>query len=111
MKAVYHNLDDVLPLCHCTYAYNESGQAARLWTIGARRSARARPAIMRKYVPTSPQARFLPMGPTMLYLTTSLTIRICSAVRGCSYIKVFIAGKIKVGVVGASARIRDVYHF
>lgn len=43
--------------------------------------------------PMSPQARVLPMGPTTLYPTTSRAMRICSAVRGCSYISVFMAGK------------------
>ena len=38
----------------------------------------------------------------------SLTIRKCSAVSGCSYMKVFMAGKIYVGVVGDRARMRDV---
>jgi len=40
---------------------------------------------------------------------TSRMIRRCSAVSGCSYMKVFIAGKTYVGVVGVNALSRDVY--
>ena len=65
--------------------------------------------IKRLPLPTSPQANALPIGPTTLYLTTSRTIRRCSTVSGCSYMKVFIAGKMYVGVVGVNALSRDVY--
>ena len=61
-----------------------------------------------KYAPTSPHASVFPIGPTTLYPITSRTIRICSAVNGCSYINVFIAGNTYVGVVGANARSTDV---
>lgn len=50
----------------------------------------------------------MPIGPTTVYFTTSRTTRRCSAVSGCSYMSVFIAGNTYVGVVGASARSRDV---
>jgi len=58
--------------------------------------------------PTSPQARFFAMGPITLYPTTSLTVRRCSVVSGCSYIIVFIAGNMYVGVWGDNARSREV---
>lgn len=58
--------------------------------------------------PTSPHASVFPIGPTTLYPITSRTTRTCSAVSGCSYISVFIAGNTYVGVERANARSTDV---
>lgn len=41
-------------------------------------------------------------------MTSSIILR-CSLVKGCSYMSVFIAGKMYVGVDGARARKSDVY--
>ena len=49
------------------------------------------------------------MGPTIWYPITSLTIRRCSAVRGCSCISVFVTGKTNVGVLEDNAHNKDVY--
>lgn len=50
------------------------------------------------------------MGPTTVYRSVSRTTRTCSAVSGCSYMSVFIAGNTYVGVPGASARSTFVCH-
>lgn len=96
LELVHYDLNDVLPLCHGTHSYGSGG-------------VRTRQADPCQHAPMSPHANFLPMGPTTWYPTTSRTTLICSAVSGCSYISVFIAGKTYVGVVGARARNREVY--
>lgn len=95
-ELVYYDLHDVFPLRHGTQSCRSR------YDQGATRGPNAMDT------PISPHANFLPMGPTTWYPTTSRTTLICSAVSGCSYMSVFMAGNTYVGVVGASARSREV---
>ena len=105
-KPVHYDLHNLQPLCHCAQAWNRSSVA-----IFQASCLLSRDYTKDNDLPTSPHASVLPIGPTTSYPTTSRTMRRCSAVRGCSYIRVFIAGKTYVGVVGESARTREVFGF
>lgn len=94
---VHHNSDHILPLRH------RSQPCPRICI-----SEGSAPTSHKPHAPTSPHASVFPIGPTTVYPITSRTTRTCSAVSGCSYISVFIAGNTYVGVVGASARSTDV---
>jgi len=94
METVNEKLYNIFPFCHGTQTYNSCQPLFR--------------GVKYLNSPTSPQARFFAMGPITTYLTTSLTTRKCSVVNGCSYIIVFIAGNMYVGVWGDNARSREV---
>ena len=90
------DVHDRFPFRHCTYTY-ESGLNTHRNTCRTGNE------------PISPHANFFPIGPTILYPITSFNVRRCCSVNGCSNISVFMAGNMYVGVVGESARIREVY--
>ena len=98
LEPVYDNVDNVFPFSHSPYTFITPNDETSM-------HVRHCPHF---HSPTSPHARVFPIGPITLYLITSRTMRRCSAVRGCSYMRVFMTGKTCVGVVGASARSMDV---